>query len=70
MKEKIFQALKERYIHTGLEDSTFRKLSEVLTAADVVTEENLSSIIEKQDGTIAALCLNVIKERLIDTPTV
>lgn len=49
MKRKLLEALKTRYVQLGLGDEQLGQIAEVLSATGLVTEDNLSSIVEAQE---------------------
>lgn len=50
MKEKIFNALKQKYSHLGLGDETLQSVAESLANTGLVTEENLDTVVAGQES--------------------
>lgn len=55
MKENLFSALKQAYSHLGLGDELLTAYSESLVAAGIVTEENLTAVVEAQKASLEAI---------------
>lgn len=55
MKDKIFTGLKQAYSHLGLGDAVLTAYAESLAAADIVTDENLESVIKAQKSSLEAI---------------
>lgn len=55
MKEKLFSALKQAYSHLGLGDELLTAYSDSLVAAGIVTEENLTAVVEAQKASLEAI---------------
>lgn len=55
MKEKIFQALKQAYSHLGLGDAVLSDQAESLASTNLVTDENLQSVVDAQKGFLTSL---------------
>lgn len=50
MKDKIFNALKQKYSHLGLGDETLQSVAESLANTGLVTEENLDTVVAGQES--------------------
>lgn len=50
MKEKIFQALKQKYSNLGLGDETLMSVAESLAATGIVTDDNLDTVVAGQES--------------------
>lgn len=48
MKEKIFNALKQKYSNLGLGDETLMSVAESLAATGIVTDDNLDTVVAGQ----------------------
>lgn len=50
MKEKLFNALKQKYSHLGLGDETLQSVADSLANTGLVTEENLDTVVAGQES--------------------
>lgn len=50
MKEKLFNALKQKYSNLGLGDETLQSVAESLANTGLVTEENLDTVVAGQES--------------------
>lgn len=50
MKEKLFNALKQKYSHLGLGDETLQSVADSLANTGLVTDENLDTVVAGQES--------------------